>query len=58
MERAAMIRAAKQFIADESGATVIEYGVVAILISVVALVALNSISGSVGELYAMFAGGF
>jgi len=58
MGRAAMIRAVSRFIADESGATAIEYGVVAILISVVALVALNSISGTVGELYAMFAGGF
>lgn len=46
------------FLADARGATSIEYGAIAMLISVVVLVALNSISGSVQGTYDLIAGAF
>lgn len=37
----------KQFIADEEGVTMVEYGMIAALISIVALVALTGVGGAV-----------
>ena len=53
-----MIRHIRTFAHDDSGATSIEYGAIAVLISVAILVALSSISGSVQEVYALIAGAF
>ncbi len=53
-----MIQRIRSFTHDESGATSIEYGMIAVLISVVVLVALNSISGSVQSTYDLIAGAF
>ena len=36
----------KQFLADESGATAIEYGLIAALIAVAIIAALNALSGN------------
>lgn len=41
----------QRFWADEGGATSIEYGMIAVLISIVMLVALTSISGNVAIMY-------
>lgn len=46
------------FLRNRRGATSIEYGLIALLISVAILVALTSISGSVAEFYAAIAGAF
>ena len=37
----------KSFIADESGATAIEYGLIAALIAVVLITAMNTLSGKI-----------
>lgn len=41
----------RRFAQDESGATSIEYGMIAMLISIVMLVALTEISGDAHQLY-------
>jgi len=46
------------FLRDESGATAMEYGIVAVLISVAMLIALTSISLSVYEIYELILGAF
>ena len=46
-----MIQTISQFIRDESGATAIEYGLIAALISVSAISAMQAVSGSVGSLF-------
>lgn len=43
---------------NTSGATAIEYGMIALFISVAALIALTSISGSAGTMYALILGAF
>jgi Flp pilus assembly pilin Flp len=53
-----MVRRIRAFASDTGGATSIEYGAIAVLISVVVLVALSSISGSVQEAYDLIAGAF
>jgi len=41
----------RSFLLDESGATAIEYGLIAALVSVAAIGALTSIGNSLGTLY-------
>ncbi|MFO0990165.1 MAG: Flp family type IVb pilin [Alphaproteobacteria bacterium] len=41
----------KKFFKDESGATAIEYGLIAALIAVAAIVTLTSLGGSLSELF-------
>ena len=53
-----MIRTIRSFAHNESGATSIEYGVIAVVIAVVILVALNAVSVSVDEGYEIIAGVF
>ena len=55
---AAMMQVIRSFARDESGATSIEYGAIAVLVSVIILVALNTISGSVQEAYGLVAAAF
>jgi len=45
------MRTLQAFVADRSGAASIEYGMIAVLISIVMLVALTEISGDVYELH-------
>jgi pilus assembly protein Flp/PilA len=40
------MQSVKRFIADESGATAIEYGLIAALIAVAIIAALNALSGN------------
>lgn len=46
-----MINAIKAFVADESGATAIEYGLIAALVSVAAITALTSLGSSLKEIF-------
>jgi pilus assembly protein Flp/PilA len=46
------------FLRDTTGATAIEYGMIALLISVAMLIALTSISLSVYEIYELILGAF
>ena len=48
----------RSFLRNDSGATSIEYGMIAVLISIIMLVALTSISGNVGGLYALIVAAF
>jgi len=48
----------RRFWSDKSGATSIEYGMIAVLISIVMLVALTSISGNVAIMYETLADSF
>lgn len=41
----------KKFLKDESGATAIEYGLIAALVSVAGIVALESMGGSLSALF-------
>lgn len=41
----------RKFVSDESGATAIEYGLIAALVSVAAIVALNSMGGSLRSMF-------
>lgn len=41
----------RSLIADESGATAIEYGLIAALVSVAAITALSSLGGSLNEMF-------
>ena len=53
-----MTKRLNSFLHNTSGATSIEYGMIALLISVAILIALTSISGSVGEIYELILGAF
>jgi pilus assembly protein Flp/PilA len=46
------------FLRDTSGASAIEYGMIALLISVAMLVALTSISAGVGDIYELILAAF
>jgi pilus assembly protein Flp/PilA len=51
MHRLRIVRAIRRFIADDDGATAIEYGLICALIAVVLLGALASTGGAVSLLY-------
>ena len=53
-----MTKKLNSFLRDTSGAAAIEYGMIALLISVAMLIALTSISGSVGAIYELILGAF
>jgi len=46
-----MINTIKNFLNDESGATAIEYGLIAALVSVAAIAALGSLGNSLGVMF-------
>jgi len=46
-----MINTIKTFLSDESGATAIEYGLIAALVSVAAIAALGSLGNSLGVMF-------
>jgi pilus assembly protein Flp/PilA len=46
-----MINTMKSFLSDESGATAIEYGLIAALVSVAAITALGSLGNSLGTMF-------
>jgi len=46
-----MIKTIKTFLSDESGATAIEYGLIAALVSVAAIAALGSLGNSLGVMF-------
>lgn len=46
-----LMQGVKRFIHDEEGATMIEYALLAALISVVAIVAITGIGGNVNQIY-------
>jgi pilus assembly protein Flp/PilA len=46
-----MIKSLKRFIADETGATAIEYGLIAALLSVAVIAALLNVSGQLQTVY-------
>jgi len=46
-----MIDTIKSFLSDESGATAIEYGLIAALVSVAAIAALGSLGNSLGTMF-------
>ncbi|MGF1592103.1 MAG: Flp family type IVb pilin [Kiloniellaceae bacterium] len=46
-----MINTIKSFLSDESGATAIEYGLIAALVSVAAIAALGSLGNSLGTMF-------
>jgi pilus assembly protein Flp/PilA len=46
-----MINTIKNFLSDESGATAIEYGLIAALVSVAAITALGSLGDSLGTMF-------
>ena len=46
-----MITTIKSFLSDESGATAIEYGLIAALVSVAAIAALGSLGNSLGTMF-------
>ncbi|MBL8703413.1 MAG: Flp family type IVb pilin [Rhodospirillales bacterium] len=48
-----MFQTISRFIRDESGATVIEYGLIAALISVSAISTMQAVGGQVGGLFAL-----
>ncbi|MGF1629420.1 MAG: Flp family type IVb pilin [Kiloniellaceae bacterium] len=50
-----MINTIKSFLSDESGATAIEYGLIAALVSVAAIAALTSLGGSLQEIFGVVA---
>ena len=41
----------RKFIADESGATAIEYGLIAALVSIAAIAAMGALGNSLGDLF-------
>lgn len=53
-----MTKGLSSFLGNTSGATSIEYCIVAVLISVAILVGLTTISGSVSAFYALIFGAF
>ena len=46
----------KSFVADESGATAIEYGLIAALVSVAAIAALRGMGNSLSNLFGLVSG--
>lgn len=46
-----MIRFAKRFLRDDSGATAIEYGLIAALLSITIVAAASAIGGGVGSMF-------
>ena len=46
-----MFRTLRNFIADDSGATAIEYGLIAALVSVAAITALNALGGALIDVF-------
>lgn len=46
-----MVSVIKRFVQDESGATAIEYGLIAALVSVAAIIALQSMGSSLNSLF-------
>jgi len=46
-----MLRLLRDFVADESGATAIEYGLIAALVSVAGIVALEAMGGSLSAMF-------
>jgi pilus assembly protein Flp/PilA len=46
-----MIKHIKNFVRDESGATMIEYGLIAALVAVAAIVALESLGTSISSMF-------
>ena len=50
-----MQRFVVKFVKDESGATAIEYGLIAALVSVAAIVALTSLGGSLKNIFGFVA---
>jgi pilus assembly protein Flp/PilA len=46
-----MVSVIKRFVQDESGATAIEYGLIAALVSVAAILALQSLGGSLNSMF-------
>ena len=46
-----MINTIKNFLSDESGATAIEYGLIAALVSVAAIAALTSVGNSLEDIF-------
>ena len=46
-----MFNKIKAFMADESGATAIEYGLIAALVSVAAIAALGAMGNSLGQMF-------
>ena len=46
-----MTNLVRRFLKDESGATAIEYGLIAALVAVACIVALTSVGGSLSELF-------
>ena len=53
-----MTKRLNSFLRNTSGATSIEYGMIALLISVAILIALTSVSGGVGTIYSLILGAF
>ena len=41
----------KNFVADESGATAIEYGLIAALVSIAAIVAMGAMGNELGDMF-------
>ena len=46
-----MLKTIQNFVRDESGATAIEYGLIAALVSVAAIVALQALGGSLSTIF-------
>jgi len=46
-----MLKTIQNFVRDESGATAIEYGLIAALVSVAAIVALQALGGSLSSIF-------
>ena len=46
-----MVSVIKRFVQDESGATAIEYGLIAALVSVAAIIALQSLGSSLNSMF-------
>ena len=51
-----MYEAACEFFRDESGATALEYGLIAALVSVAAIGALSQLGGSLSEIFTVVSG--
>ena len=51
-----MINTIKSFLSDESGATAIEYGLIAALVSVAAITALGALGNSLDNLFTFVSG--
>ncbi|GAB4369352.1 MAG: hypothetical protein Kow00114_29090 [Kiloniellaceae bacterium] len=51
-----MINNIKSFLSDESGATAIEYGLIAALVSVAAIAALGSLGNSLKSIFGVVSG--